>query len=111
MTGVPGTPAASPRVPDDVLSEPQILRKVEPPYPQAAVSAELEGEVILEGVVGIDGRVREITVRQSVHPLLDEAARKAWQQCEYRPARRNGRPEPARIVHRVQFVLKELRPL
>jgi len=103
---VPGIAAPAPRV-EDIFTDVQLIREVKPAYPQAAVAAELEGEVTLEGVVGVDGRIREVTVVRSVHPLLDAAARKAWQQHEYRPARRNGRPEPVKIQKKFQFILKE----
>jgi len=106
ITGVPGIAAPAPRV-EDIFTDVQLIREVKPAYPQAAVAAELEGEVTLEGVVGVDGRIREVTVVRSVHPLLDAAARKAWQQHEYRPARRNGRPEPVKIQKKFQFILKE----
>jgi TonB family protein len=78
----------------DVVIAPEVIREVKPVYPPAAVSAELEGDVTLEGVVGIDGKVSKITVVRSPHPLLSEAARKAWLQYEYEPGRRNGVAEP-----------------
>ena len=62
----------------DVFTEPELIRKVDPAYPQAALAADLRGDVILEGLVGVDGKVRDIIVVRSVHPLLDATARKAW---------------------------------
>jgi serine/threonine-protein kinase len=97
LTDLPGVAAPPPRAPD-VFTTPQIIREVKAVYPQAAVAADLQGEVVLEGVVGVDGRVREIAVKRSTHSLFNEAARKAWLQYEYEPARRNGTPEPARIL-------------
>lgn len=88
------TVAALAPPPIDVVIAPQEIRKVDLVYPPAAVSAELEGNVTLAGVVGIDGKVSNITVLRSPHPLLSEAARKAWLQYEYEPGRRNGVAEP-----------------
>jgi TonB family protein len=80
----------------DVVTEPEPIRKVTPAYRQAAVVADVQGDVTLEGLVGEDGKVRDITVVRSAHPLLDAAARKAWGEFQYKPARRNGTPEPRR---------------
>ena len=83
---------------------PEEMRKVDPVYPPAAVSAGLEGDVTLAGVIGIDGKVSNITVLRSPHPLLNEAARKAWLQYEYQPGRRNGVAEPT--PYRKTFTFK-----
>ena len=106
LTTVPGAATPTPRAPD-VFADAQLIRKVRPPYPAAAISAELEGEVILSGVVGVDGRVREVTIQRSLHPLLDDAARKAVLQYVYRPAQRNGIPEPVRKIFPIQFKLED----
>ena len=86
-----------------------------PVYPPAAVSAALEGDVTLAGVIGIDGRVSNITVLRSSHPLLNEAARKAWLQYEYKPGRseRGGRtdalPQDVHIQASVDSALRRRR--
>jgi TonB family protein len=97
------TPAVAPPAPPpiDVVIAPRVIREVDPVYPPAAVSAGLEGEVTLAGVIGIDGKVSTIKVVQSPHSLLSEAARKAWLQYEYEPGRRNGVAEP--MPHRRPF--------
>jgi protein TonB len=88
------------------LIEPEPISKVALEYPQAAKAAELEGTVVLVGVVGVDGRVSNISVERSVHKLLDDAARKTWLQYRYKPAHRNGVPEPFPLRREFQFVLK-----
>jgi TonB family protein len=103
LTRMPGVPAPPPVA--DVVTEPEVVRKVTAVYPAAATAAELEGDVLLAGVVGIDGKVSNITVERSAHPLLDAAARKAWLQFQYKPARRNGIPEPARVRQPFKFLL------
>ena len=104
LTRMPGVPASSPAA--DVVTEPEVIRSVMPVYPAAATAAGLEGEVLLAGVVGIDGKVSHVTVERSAHPLLDAAARKAWLQYQYTPARRNGKPEPAPVRKSFKFVLQ-----
>jgi TonB family protein len=90
----------------DVVIAPRLIREVDPVYPPAAVSAELEGDVLLEGMIGIDGKVSNITVLRSPHPLLNEAARKAWLQHEYEPGRRNGVAEPTPYRKTFKFTLQ-----
>jgi protein TonB len=101
MPGVPVPPSVA-----DVVTQPEVIRRVTAAYPAAATAAELEGEVLLAGVVGVDGKVSNVTVERSAHPLLDAAARKAWLQFQYKPARRNGIPEPARVLQAFKFLLR-----
>ena len=91
---------------DEVVTPPQRLRAVSPDYPAAARAAQLEGDVVLEAVVGADGRLGDVTVLQSAHPLLDDAAKAAVLKYEYAPALRNGTPEPATIRIAVSFRLQ-----
>lgn len=97
---LPATPAA------DVITPPTTIRTVSPDYPDVARAAELEGNVLLRAVVGSDGKVGNVEVLQSVHPVLDEAARKAVLQYEYTPGRRNGIPEAATVRITVSFRLR-----
>ena len=105
LTQPPGVPAPQPQI-ADVVTEPEIIRKVNPTYPQAAVAADLQGNVILEGLIGVDGKVRDITVVRSAHGLLDAAARKAWGEFQYKPARRNGTAETRRVRQTFVFNFK-----
>lgn len=90
----------------DVVTPPVLIRYLSPGYPAAARAAQLEGDVVLEAVVGLDGRVQEVRVLRSLHPLLDDAARQAVRQYEYSPGRRNGTPEVARVRTTVSFKLR-----
>ena len=105
LTQAPGMPAPPPQV-ADLVSLPEAIRRVTPPYPPAAVAAELQGTVVLSGVIGADGKVRDITVVKSVHPLLDRAAREALAEYEFKPARRNGIPISWPLRLEVPFTLK-----
>ena len=72
-----------------VLGEP--VRRVEPRYPPIAITARISGVVELEGVVGVDGRIRELAVKRG-HPILTPAALDAVRQWIYRPTTLNGEP-------------------
>ena len=77
---------------------------VQPRYPLDAVAAKIEGIVILEAWVGMDGRVIDASVLRSV-PLLDQAAIDAVRQWEYTPTLLNGAPTPVIMTVTVAFTL------
>jgi protein TonB len=68
-----------------------ILRRVEPQYPALAKAARVQGPVELVGVIGIDGRLKELRL-VSGHPLLARAALDAVSQWLYAPTTLNGEP-------------------
>jgi serine/threonine-protein kinase len=98
------TPSSLP--PADIVTPPIRIRAISPEYPTVARAAALEGDVVVEAIVGADGKVSDVRVLQAVHPVLDEAARKAVQQYEYTPGRRNGIPESAVLRITVSFRLR-----
>jgi TonB family protein len=102
------TPGTSPSqaIVDDIVTPPRRMRTVNPDYPAAARAAQLEGDVLLQALVGPDGKVRDVTVLRSVHPLIDEAAKKAVLRYEYAAGLRNGTPESVTIRITVSFRLR-----
>ena len=74
-----------------------------PVYPPFALAARIQGDVVLQALVGPDGTVTAADVVRSVHPLLDEAARRAVLQYSYRPGLRNGIPDSFRVQATVSF--------
>jgi protein TonB len=70
----------------------EYLHAPAPDYPRAAIRARAEGTVLLEVLVGIDGRPLEVTIRDSSgNRRLDAAARdQVLQAWRFRPAMRNG---------------------
>jgi protein TonB len=71
-----------------------------------ARAAAIEGDVVLEAIVGPDGRVGEIRVLTPVHTLLDEAARDAVRMYVYRPGLRDGTPGTFPVQVTVSFRLQ-----
>jgi periplasmic protein TonB len=85
-------PASIQRVRQGGLVKPaQVIRRVEPKYPEMALKMRLAGTVELEGVIGVDGRLRELKVLKS-HPLFVRAALDAVSQWVYEPTTLNGDP-------------------
>jgi len=84
------------------LGEP--VYRVEPRYPALAIAAHISGRVELEGVVGTDGRIRELRAL-SGNPLLVPAALDAVRQWIYRPTLLNGKPVEVAAPITVNFRL------
>lgn len=74
-----------------VVSMATLLHRVDPQYPVLAKQARVFGVVELEGVIGTDGRMRELVVKVG-HPLLVRAALDAVRQWIYKPTYLNGTP-------------------
>ena len=74
-------------------------------YPQVAVSARMEGIVILEATIDAQGAVQNVTVLRSL-PLLDRAAIEAVRQWRYEPTRLNGQAIPIIMTVTVNFSLR-----
>jgi len=101
----PPAPAAPVRVGGDV-SAPRLLHRVDPEYPLMAVTAQIEGMVILEATVDEAGAVTDTRVLRS-HSVLDQAAVEAVEQWRYEPLRLNGKAHPFVLTVTVSFSLAD----
>ena len=73
-------------------------------YPSEARRQEIHGEVITQFVVEVDGRLTDIQVIQSVHPLLDnEALRVAKLMPKWVPALKKGKPIKVKFTWHAKF--------
>ena len=88
------------------IRAPQRVRDARPVYPQIALAARVQGIVIIEATIGVDGRVANARVLRSI-PLLDQAALEAVRQWEYVPTTLNGVPVPVIMSVTVTFQLSE----
>jgi protein TonB len=84
--------------------QPQLVDLPAPSYPEMARLAEVEGTVLLQVLVGKDGRVKEVRVVQSV-PMLDSAAIAAASRAVFTPARQQGRPVSVWVEVPIRFRL------
>jgi protein TonB len=103
----PGAPAA-PSTPVRLgggIPAPQRIKNVDPVYPADAQNDRVQGVVIIEAIVGADGKIQDARVLRSV-PLLDAAALDAVRQWEYTPTILNGVPVPVIMTVTVNFALK-----
>jgi len=88
------------------IKEPAKIRHVPPIYPAIAQQARVEGIVIIEAIIGADGRVQQARVLRST-PLLDDAALAAVRQWMFTPTLLNGVPVPVIMTVTVNFTLRE----
>jgi protein TonB len=112
--GIPVSQVAPPPPPPPVtqkiirataLNMPKKIHDVAPEYPELALRARVEGVVIIEAVIAVDGSIRDARVLRS-QPLLDRAAVDAVRQWRYEPTRLNGQPVPVIVTVTVQFHLQ-----
>jgi len=78
---------------------------VEPAYPEAARQAGVQGVVILEVLIGENGKVQDSRIMRSIPPL-DQAARDAVRQWEFSPTMVNGAPVSVMMTVTVKFTPK-----
>ncbi len=83
---------------------PTKTKHINPTYPAIAEDSKVEGVVILEALIGVQGKVTHARVLRSV-PLLDQAALDAVMQWEFTPTRLNGQLVPVLMTVTVQFTL------
>lgn len=103
-----GAPGAAPAGAEDtvVLARPRYRQNPSPSYPESARRRQLEGTVVLEVLVSMEGRVGELTVlHSSSHQLLDQAALEAVRLWLFEPGRRGGAPLAMKILVPVRFDL------
>jgi TonB family protein len=130
VAGVPGVPPPPPPPPDVVggvvtaglsfgppraewpqfvrvggdIKQPTKIVDVRPVYPQAALDARVQGVVIIEALIGPDGKVQAGRILRSI-PFFDQAALDAVKQWEFTPTLLNGVPVPIVMTVTVNFTL------
>jgi TonB family protein len=91
--------AEGPAVPAEIISKPT------PVYTPEARSLHIEGEVLLQVVLGASGSLRVVRVVRGLGHGLDDNAVKAAEQIRFKPATRNGQPADSTVVLHIVFQL------
>lgn len=91
--------------PDDLLTAPIAMHKVDPKYIAAAADEGVEGKVLLYAVIRRDGRVDQIRLVQGIDERLDTSAVSAFSKWEFQPATKNGQPADLEAVVQIPFRL------
>ena len=93
-------------VPNYQLTEkPQLIKQVNPSYPNMAKQAGIEGIVVLKLLLDNQGKVKKIEVLKS-QPLLDDAAKNAAWQYQFTPGIKDGLPVKTWISVPIHFQLR-----
>jgi len=86
------------------VSEPKKIKDFKPIYPEVAKANGVQGVVILQVLVDVDGRVIDAAVLRG-HPLLNQAALDAVNEWEFTPTLLNGQPVQIQMSVTINFTL------
>lgn len=103
----PSAPApAVPAEPAPGLLDPAaVMTRADPPYPEAARRAGIEGTVELEVAIDASGKVTDVEVVRGLPLGLSESAAESVRRWTWRPARTASGPVASRKTVRIRFLL------
>ena len=81
-----GAKGAEPKLQKKDVTEPVVIEKVAPKYPEEARKEKIQGVVTLEAFIEKDGTVGEVTSVTEGDPRLVKAAIEAVKQWKFKPA-------------------------
>jgi len=87
------------------ITPPRVIRQQAPVYPVAMNASGLRGEVLVDFVVDVEGRVTNAYVERSLNPAFDEPALTALRRWKFEPGRRGGVPVAAHMRVPIYFEL------
>lgn len=88
----------------EVDVHPAALHFIQPPFPDAASAAGVNGSVILLLLLDESGVVREISVEEASPPgYFEQSALDAFRNARFSPAQRQGRPVKSRMRIKVAY--------
>jgi TonB family protein len=90
--------------PRDVTA-PQLKYKKEPEYTEEARAAKYQGTVVLNVVIGVDGKAHNMTIAHSLGLGLDQKAVEAVSQWTFIPGTKDGQAVPVAASIEVNFRL------
>lgn len=89
------------------LSEPKLIEKAPPVYPEEARQEKIQGAVILEATITVKGETRDLATVEDPDARLTAAAREAVARWRFEPARdAEGRAVAVRYQVTVNFKLQ-----
>jgi len=102
---VQGVPSSAKGIQGGVAAEtpPRAIYSPQPEYTDEARQSRREGICVVSLMVGIDGRPSNVVVTKKLGMGLDEKAVEALRKWKFEPARRSGRPVPARLSLSLSF--------
>jgi TonB family protein len=103
-----GWPPTSAFRPGAGVTLPSLVREVKPKYTRLAMTAGIQGAVLVEGIVRADGKIEDAIVLRSLDRTfgLDDEAIATVKQWQFVPGARDGTPVPVIITVELSFTLK-----
>jgi TonB family protein len=101
----PPEAAEPPETSDEALEPAVLVSKLDPVYPESARRAGVEGTVVLDALIGKNGRVEEVQVLRGLPLGLSDSALEAVRRWQYRPARGRSGPVASHKTVRIVFTL------
>jgi TonB family protein len=92
------------------IRPPRILKETRPTYTAEVMRQKIEGVVVMDVVVGADGKVAAARVTRSLDPELDEQALQALKQWQFEPGTRDGKAVKVMVTVEMTFSLRD-RPI
>lgn len=110
--GIEGATVADSKIDDSdlfghvggTIKEPRKIRDLAPAYPEQARFGRIQGTVVLEAIVDVDGHVDHVKILKGIK-TLDDAAVAAVHRWEYTPTLVDGIPVPVIMTVTVTFRL------
>jgi TonB family protein len=87
--------------------QPKVVDRSPPEYPMAMRYSGIRGEVLVDFVVDIEGRTRNVFVLRSLNPAFDDSAVEAVRKWRFEPARVDGVPVNTHMQVPVVFQLTD----
>jgi TonB family protein len=84
--------------------KPKLVKRVDPKYPEEAIKAEIQGNVVIEATTDTKGHVLQAKVIEG-HPMLNTAALEAIKQWQYEVYYLEGEPTPVTFTVVMKFNL------
>lgn len=98
-------PGAVPRAHAHDRTAPVLVSKVAPEFPRQALEAGVEGTVVMELYIDVQGAVQHVHVISTPGYGLEEAARVAARQFKFKPATIDGKPVASQVMYEQKFVV------
>jgi protein TonB len=103
-------PAASQPAPvagitTNVEQHQRLAEAIPPSYPALAQHMNVQGSVVLQALIGADGRVQNLRVTSGPQ-ILAAAAQQAVREWQFKPVYQNGQPVETRATITVNFTIK-----
>jgi TonB family protein len=89
------------------LAMPVPVRKVDPKFPPELIEQNVQGEIVLYGIVHADGSVDSIQVARGLDPQLDANAKSAFAQWKFQPGSKSGTAVDLEVIAHIPFKIRD----